>query len=75
MIKKILVTGSFGAGYVLGARAGRGRYEQIRRIALRIKDDPQVRHAVDEVGEFAKEHSAAAADKILPDPFNSTATP
>lgn len=32
----------FGAGYVLGARAGRERYEQIRRGWEHAKDDPRL---------------------------------
>ncbi len=32
----------FGAGYVLGARAGRERYEQIRRAWAQAKDDPRL---------------------------------
>ena len=32
----------FGAGYVLGAKAGRGRYEQIRRAWEHAKDDPRL---------------------------------
>ena len=32
----------FGAGYVLGARAGRERYEQIRRAYAQAKDDPRL---------------------------------
>lgn len=51
MIKKALAISSFGAGYVLGARAGRERYEQIRRFALRIKDDPYVHEALDTLVE------------------------
>ena len=32
----------FGAGYVLGAKAGRGRYEQIMRAWEHAKDDPRM---------------------------------
>ncbi|MBM7808192.1 hypothetical protein JOD57_004029 [Geodermatophilus bullaregiensis] len=32
----------FGAGYVLGARAGRERYEQILRMWSDAKDNPQL---------------------------------
>jgi hypothetical protein len=32
----------FGAGYVLGARAGHERYEQIRRAWEHAKDDPRL---------------------------------
>lgn len=57
MFKKALALTSFGAGYVLGARAGRERYEQIRNLVLRIKDDPHVQHGLDEAAEFAKQHT------------------
>ena len=32
----------FGAGYVLGAKAGTERYEQIRRAWAQAKDDPRL---------------------------------
>ena len=32
----------FGAGYVLGAKAGHERYEQIRRAYAQAKDDPRL---------------------------------
>lgn len=32
----------FGAGYVLGAQAGRERYEQIKRAYAHAKDDPRL---------------------------------
>jgi hypothetical protein len=32
-MKKLTVVAVFGLGYVLGAKAGRGRYEQIRELA------------------------------------------
>jgi len=32
----------FGAGYVLGSKAGRERYEQIRRAYAQAKDDPRL---------------------------------
>ena len=39
---KLSFLAGFGAGYVLGARAGRGRYEQIRRAWEHAKDDPRL---------------------------------
>ena len=39
---KLSFLAGFGAGYVLGARAGRERYEQIRRAYARAKDDPRL---------------------------------
>ena len=39
---KLSFLAGFGAGYVLGARAGRERYEQIRRAWEHAKDDPRL---------------------------------
>lgn len=35
----------FGAGYVLGAKAGRERYEQLRRLYDNVQSSPQFRRA------------------------------
>ena len=42
MIRKLTLAIGFGAGYVLGAKAGRERYEQIRRGWEQAKDDPRL---------------------------------
>ena len=39
---KLSFLAGVGAGYVLGARAGRERYEQIRRAWSQAKDDPRL---------------------------------
>ncbi|MGY1844432.1 hypothetical protein [Modestobacter sp. SYSU DS0875] len=39
---KLSFLAGFGAGYVLGAKAGRERYEQIRRAYSHAKDDPRL---------------------------------
>ena len=39
---KLSFLAGFGAGYVLGSKAGRGRYEQIRRAYAHAKDDPRL---------------------------------
>ena len=39
---KLSFLAGFGAGYVLGSRAGRERYEQIRRAYAQAKDDPRL---------------------------------
>ena len=39
---KLSFLAGFGAGYVLGAKAGRERYEQIRRAWDHAKDDPRL---------------------------------
>lgn len=38
-MSKILNAAAFATGYVLGTRAGRGRYEQIVRTAQRVRED------------------------------------
>jgi len=41
-VAKLSFIAGFGAGYVLGTRAGRERYEQIRRAWSQAKDDPRL---------------------------------
>jgi hypothetical protein len=41
-VAKLSFLAGFGAGYVLGARAGRDRYEQIRRAWENAKDDTRL---------------------------------
>lgn len=65
MVKKALVITSFAVGYVLGAKAGKERYEQIRTLFLRVKTNPDVREKVHEAVEFAHEHGSALADKAV----------
>ena len=45
----------FAVGYVLGAKAGKERYEQIRKVASTIANNPPIRQVLDE--------SKALADK------------
>jgi len=63
-MKKALALTSFTAGYVLGARAGRERYEQIRKVALRIKDDPRVQEKAHEAAEAVKAETATLRNKV-----------
>ncbi|MGY1631165.1 hypothetical protein ACI784_05575 [Geodermatophilus sp. SYSU D01186] len=39
---KLSFLAGFGAGYVLGAKAGKERYEQIRKAWENAKDNPQL---------------------------------
>ncbi len=55
---------AFGAGYVLGARAGQERYEQIKKTAFRIKENPRVRSAASTVTETAREQAPVVAQKV-----------
>ena len=63
-MKKLVALTSFATGYVLGARAGRERYEQIRRIALRIKDDPRVQETAHSAADKAREQAPIVGHKL-----------
>jgi hypothetical protein len=50
---KLLFVAGAAVGYVLGARAGRKRYEQIKGAAERIWETPGVQNQVEQVKDFA----------------------
>jgi hypothetical protein len=64
IVKKLTMLVIGGAGYVLGARAGRERYEQIKQQATRTWHNPQVQSAVDNVGTQAKQAGADVGSKV-----------
>jgi hypothetical protein len=49
MSGKLWLAGGLAAGYVLGTRAGRQRYEQISETVRKVKDDPTVASALETV--------------------------
>lgn len=53
----------FAAGYVLGARAGRGRYEQIREAARAFANNPTVQHTASSLQHQATDALTTAKDK------------
>jgi hypothetical protein len=53
-IKAGLVIG-FGAGYVLGSKAGRQRYEQIQSWWSKVSGSPTIQRAADSAKSFAGE--------------------
>jgi hypothetical protein len=61
----------FGAGYVLGAKAGRDRYEQLRRLYENVLDSRAFKEASGKAKEAAgtglvsaKEKAAEGASKV-----------
>jgi hypothetical protein len=64
MIKKLLALTIFGAGYVLGAKAGRERYEQIRNLTMRVKNDPRVQESARHAAEMAREQAPVVKEKV-----------
>ena len=63
-MKKLTVLVIGAAGYVLGARAGRERYEQIKRQANKAWNNPTVKSAVDDVQEQAKHAGSEVGSKV-----------
>jgi hypothetical protein len=55
----------FGVGYVLGARAGRERYEQLRRGAAAIAASPQLRAAARVANRRTESARAAAGNGLI----------
>lgn len=61
-MSKVTVLAAAAAGYVMGARAGRERYEQIREQAQRVWGDPRVQQKKAEAQDLAREKGQQAAD-------------
>ncbi len=61
---KILLVVGLGVGYVLGARAGRQRYEEIKRAAGNLWHDPRVQKQVHQAEEFVKDKAPEVAEFI-----------
>lgn len=60
---KILFVFGLALGYVLGTRAGRERYEQIKAGAEKVWSDPRVQKQVAVVEDFVKDKAPAVAVK------------
>lgn len=61
---KLSMLAAAGVGYVLGARAGRERYEQIKRTATRVRQDPRVQEKAGQAADFAREQAPVVKDKV-----------
>jgi hypothetical protein len=58
----LLVGGA--VGYVLGTRAGRERYEQIKSQAQSLWNDPRVQEKAAQAQDLAKEKAPVLKDKV-----------
>jgi len=61
---KILFAAGLAVGYVLGTRAGRERYEQMKRAAQGFWNDPRVQRRVDQVEDFVREKAPEVAEFV-----------
>jgi hypothetical protein len=53
-----------GIGFVLGARAGRERYEQLRKLARKTADNPAIQQAAGALQAQAASFAKAAGGKV-----------
>ena len=59
---KILLVVGIGIGYVLGTRAGREKYDQMKASALKLWNDPRVQKQVNNAEEFVKDKAPDVAE-------------
>lgn len=62
---RILFIVGLGVGYILGARAGRPRYDKLKAKATEAWEDPRVQKVVSETQEFVKENAPIVQDKVV----------
>jgi hypothetical protein len=78
MKKTLLVIAvGLGVGYILGARAGRERYDQIVDAATGVWEDPRIVKARREAARYAREQAPVVRDKaqaVAKDVASRTAT-
>lgn len=63
-MKKLTLLVAAAAGYVLGSRAGRERYEQIKQQTTKAWNNPKVQDTVEEVQTHAKQAGADLGSKV-----------
>jgi hypothetical protein len=63
-MSKLFTLTVFGAGYVLGARAGRERYEQIASGARKVAGNPKVQAASSKAQETIAQQAPVVAEAV-----------
>jgi hypothetical protein len=61
---KILFVAGLAVGYVVGTRAGREKYEELRNAAMKVWNDPRVQKQVDAVEDFVKDKAPDVAEFV-----------
>ncbi len=61
---KILFVAGLGLGYLLGTRAGREKYDQLKATAQKVWNDPRVQKQVDAVEDFVKDKAPDVAEFV-----------
>jgi len=63
-MRKLTLVIGIGIGYVLGARAGTQRYEQLKAQAQKAWNNPTVQDKVDQAQEKVRETAPQVAEKV-----------
>ncbi|WP_208544035.1 YtxH domain-containing protein [Nocardioides seonyuensis] len=63
-MRKLMMLAAGAVGYVLGTRAGRDRYEEIKNMATKVKDDPRVQDRAQQAADIAREKAPVVKDKV-----------
>ena len=61
-MSKLSLLAAAAVGYVLGARAGRQRYDQIAATARKVADNPKVQRVAHRAQDAATHQAAVAAE-------------
>jgi hypothetical protein len=64
-MKKLMILAAAAVGYVMGTKAGRQRYEQLRAAARKMKDDPRVQEKAKQAADLAREKAPIVKDKLV----------
>lgn len=63
-MRRLVFIAGLGIGFVLGARAGRERYEQMRKFARKVAESPAVQQAAGAMQAQAVELAKSARGKL-----------
>ena len=63
-IKRLPLLIAGGIGYVLGTKAGRERYEQMRDAFEKVKNDPRVQQKAQQATDLAKDKAPVVKDRL-----------
>jgi hypothetical protein len=63
-MKKLMLLAVLAVGYVLGARAGRERYEQIVQMFDKVRNDPRVQDKAHQAADLARQQGPVVAEKV-----------
>ncbi len=64
-MKKLTILVAAGIGYVLGTKAGRERYDQIRGAARKVGNDPRVQARAQQAADLARDTAPVVKEKLV----------